>query len=336
MQQSANSNQPALPFERALLYLASRARARTPLGAGEYLVCLRHHARENYDKRLTVAVDCLSIYRQAFPEQYARSTAPAFSVQREHEFYKLVHTQCFPLVVDEQTDLLTYLEREPRFFLPFIPVRGLQRYEWLPGAFDYSEIDVPYQLALLLSAILPDEIGKTEGPITVGGLTFPADFPRPALPLGGLGWSLFVHALKTEDSPLAYLPAAFELITYKTGNTWLDMPRQVSYLGHAWSPERVAELAVMRAKADQYDIAMRKLHNWLREDLPTRLTRAVTLWNTASAREAEWGYEGLTGDEFMEAAVGRGLGVPMPNQMMALPPGELDRLWAGNERELYT
>jgi hypothetical protein len=327
-QQSATST-PQLSLERAALYLASRARARTPLGAGEYLACVRHHARENYDKRLNVAVDCLSIYRQAFPEQYARSTAPPFSVQREHEFYKLVHTQCFPLVVDEQTDLLTYLEREPRFFLPFIPVRGLQRYEWIPGAFDYAKIELPFQVALLLSGMLPDDLA--DEPIAIDGLGCPTDFPRPALPLGGLGWSLFVHALKTEDSPLAYLPAAFELVTYKTGNLWLDMPRQAGLLGHAWSPERVAELALMRAKADQYDIAMRKLHNWLREDLSARLTRAVTLWNTASAREAEWGYAGLTGDEFMEAAAGEGW-VPMPNQMMALPPGELDRLWAGSER----
>ena len=315
-----------LTLERASLYLASRARVRTPLGAAEYLDCLRHHQQENYDRRLQTALDCLAIYRSAFPDQYASSPALPFSIQREHEFYTIVDKRCFPLAVDDENELEDYLEREPRFFLPFIPVRGLQEIEWVEGGFNFAEIDLPYQLALLLSGWTDDG-----GPATVGGLRSAVDFPRPAPPLGGLGWSLFVHACRVDGSPLNLFPAAFGLVNYKTGNLWLDLPRHVGFLGQAWTAENVAKLTVERMQASQYDIAMRKLYNWLNEDTRARVTRAITLWNEASRKEAEWGLEGLVEEELMQAGMERFGWAPVGENMLALPDGEIERLWNGEE-----
>lgn len=326
----AVSNQ-SLTLSAARLYLASRARVRTPLGAAEYVECTRHHALATYEKRLNIALECLSIYRIAFPDQYARSSAPAFSMQREQEFYALVHTQCFPLYVDEETDLLTYLAREPRFFLPFIPMHGLQRHEWANERYNFDEVEIPCQLALLLGGMLPDNDRKTK---IAGSLWFPEDFPRPAPPLAGMGWSLFVHACKTEDGPLRFMPLAFNLVTYKTGNKWLDLPHQAGYAVQAWSAEAIAALTIMRNEADKYDIAMRQLHNWFIEDLRARVARVVKLWNDASQKEADMGFAGLTGLDFLEAGVEAGwapAGADLNGPMMAIPAGELDRIWNGRQ-----
>jgi len=314
--------QSNLALESAQMYLASRVRVRTPLGAGEYLECLRHHARETYDKRLSIALDCLSIYRQLFTEQYARSAAPPFSMQREHEFYRLVHTQCFPLHVDDETDLLTYLAREPRFFLPFIPLRGLQRHDWAAGTFEYEKLDLPYQLALIMME------GNNE-PVTL--LTKPPiTLPPTAPPLAAVGWSLFTNACKVAGGPLRFLPLAFNLINYKTGNMWLDLPRRAGYVVRAWSLETVSALTLMRVEAEKYDIAMRALHNWFHEDLAGCLGTAVKLWNDASQKERESGYEGMMTDELVDAGW-----LPLGNDLVAAPPGEMERVMGALHEQLY-
>jgi len=286
--------QRQLTLDMARVYLASRARVRTPLGAGDYLDCSHHYARDIYDKRILIALACLSIYRQLFPDQYARSAAPPFSTQREQEFYRLVHTHCFPLLVDDGEDVLTWIAREPRFFLPFIPIRGLQRYDWFMDGSHVKDFEIPYQLALLLSGALPDDVH------TIAGLCFPADFPEPAPPVAAVGWSLFLHACKVhEDSPLRFLPLAFHMVSHKTGNLWLDLPRHVGQAAYAWSPEEVARLTLMRVNADKFDIAVRALHNWFIEDLRARISRVIEIWNDAARKESEAGYGGMTAEDMV-------------------------------------
>lgn len=311
------STKETLTLEAATLYLASRVRVRTPLGASEYLNCVRRHARENYDRRVQVAIDCLSLYRQVFPFDYGRSPAPLYSTAREHEFYRLVHTHCFPLVVDEETDLFTYIEREPRFFLPFIPVRGLQRHDWSSGNFDYDSLDLPYQVALLL-------MGGNNQPVTLLG-RIPVKLPAPAPPLAVVGWSLFTNACRVDKSPLGYLPLAFDLINYKTGNIWLDLP-PIGYAGEPWSAEELARLTLDRMKADKYDIAMRTLHNWFMQHPESLIGHAINLWNDASQKEREFGYEGMMTDDLADAgwaAIG--------NDMVVIPRDEFQRMFVEEE-----
>lgn len=319
MTQHSELSTPNLSLDGATLYLASRARVRTPLGAGEYLHCVRHHARSEYDERVKLAVDCCNLYRQIFPRDYARSPAAPFSIAREHEFYRLVNAQCFPLLVDvdEETDLLTYLEREPRFFLPFIPIRGMQKHHWQAGRYDFDSLDLPYQLAMLLST------GDGQ-PVTIKGES-PVELPPVAPPLAVVGWSLFKHSCRVSESPLQYLPLAFNLINYQTGNIWLDLP-PIGYAGEAWSAEQIARLTLNRMQADKYEISMRILHNWFMADPAGRLRHAIELWNDASRKEQESGYEGMNTDDLADAGWGRLEGGP-GGDMVVIPPDQYRQLY---------
>lgn len=280
------ANRELLSQSRASFYLASRVRMHTPLGAAEFLECRREHRINYYQARVQTALTCLGIYREFFKEEYQRSSAPFFSTQREHEFYRLVHTRLFPLFIGEEETILERLDREPTFFLPYIPVMGLQQHHWEGGCFNFWEIELCFQLAQVLG-----------GNTGAGGKGWQAlamhyglhAVAEPAPPLAVVGWDLFCHSCKVQDSPLKYLPLAFNMIGYRTGNIWLDSEG----IALPWSPQRVAQLAMMREQASVGEIAILKLDWWLREDPQSRIARVVELWNDASEKERESGYGGM-------------------------------------------
>ncbi|HEX8708846.1 MAG TPA: hypothetical protein VF723_11430 [Pyrinomonadaceae bacterium] len=285
----------SMGLEKARLYLATRARVRTPLGAAELLGRTADHGRETYDKRVQVAVEVLSIYREIFPEEWRRSGSPAFSTQREHEFYRLVHAKLFPLLLSEDTDLETHMRREPNFFLPFIPMRGTQRHTWADGRFDFREIEIEFKLAQVLSGYTGAGGPGWQALRLMYGIE---GVEAPAPPLGSVGWQLFTYSCAVEETPLKYLPLAFNMISYRTGNPWLDLP-QIGYAGFDWSREEVARLAFARHQADDLNLTCKALGVWLEEAPAGRIARAVELWNRAALTEKEYGYEGMSGADLI-------------------------------------
>ncbi len=283
------ANRELLSLGRARIYLGSRARTRTPLGAIECLAVMGAPEGENYDKRVRLALDCIEIYRELFPEEYARSSAPHFSTQREHEFYRLVHTRLFPLLFNQEVDTLTLLEREPLFFLPFIPLRGIQRHIWGGGQFHFWEIETVFRLAQVLSFGTGAGGRGWEALRLAYGLD---DELKPAPPLAAVGWSLFRYSCAVEESPLRFLPYAFELITYKTGNPWLDLP-QIGFVGFEWSSKEIMRLALQWREANSIVLGVETLDQWLAGDPKQRLSRAIELWNDAAVKEREAGAVGL-------------------------------------------
>jgi hypothetical protein len=311
------ANRELLSLDRARVYLGSRARVRTPLGASEFLGVCASHDRETYDKRVRIALDCLELYRILFPEEYARSHTPLFSTQREHEFYRLVHRHLFPLLLSEDVDIETHLQREPNFFLPFIPMRGTQRHIWAGGCFHFQQIETVFKVAQVLSWMT--------GAGGRGWMALKMYFglhgiPEPAPPLAAVGWSLFVYSCSVEGAPLSYLPLAFHMISYRTGNPWLDLP-QIGYVGFEWSGEKIAELVAAQEQADEINAKIAELDKWLDADPVPRIGRIVELWNSA-ARAAE--LSGFAGAQlppgqvarfnFPEAAIREVYGEAMPLQ----------------------
>jgi hypothetical protein len=274
------------------LYLAGRIRTRTPLGAAEYLdVALTD--RESYDKRCRVALNAMEIYRASFPEEWANSTSPYLSTQREQELYRLVDANLFPLLLSETVDIETHIRREPQFFLPFIPMRGIQRHTWIGGQFHFWEIESAFRIAQVL-ARMTGAGGEGWSALCLNhGI---AREPAPAKPLAAVGWSLFSYSCHVEDSPLRYFPIAFHMINYKTGNPWLDLP-QVGFFGFQWSLEKIMELHLAMVDANRFGDAIVELSKWFDEDPPARIRRAVELWNDAASKEGAAGAEGLYIDE---------------------------------------
>lgn len=281
----------SIGLEQAKLYLATRIRTRTPLGAAEYLdVALTD--RGSYDKWLEVALNCMEIYRGLFPEEWGHSTSPYLSTQREQELYRLVNDGLFPLMVSESDDVEAFIRQSPQFRLQFIPMRGLQRHLWMGGRFNVGEIETAFRVAAVLAK-------QFEGGESWSVLRTHYDLqqvPEPADPLAAVGWSLFVYSCQVEDSPLCYLPMAFNMISYKTGNPWLDLP-PVGLCGFAWSLEKIIELSIGMVRAQQIGEDIVELSTWLEEDPAPRIARVVELWNDAASKEVAAGGEGLIHDE---------------------------------------
>lgn len=304
------ANRDILSIERARLYLAGRLRVRTPRGAAEFLTFMKAGERDGYNGRLSLALDCLEIYRDLFSEEYARSTAPLFSQQREHEFYRLVHTKLFPLRIDDSEDLLSVLDREPRLLLPFIPVSGLQKHIWDGGCFHFCQIELCYRVAQVLSGKTGADGSGWKALAVYYGL--PGTL-SPSRALACVGWSLFADACAIAGPPLQYLPLAFNMISCATGNVWLDTPL-LGCLPVEWTKQQVARLALMRQQADQAFIAIRVLNQWMEEDPPARITQIVELWNDAYAKEQDSGYGGMLVHDLVEAGA-----MPLGPDLVALP-----------------
>jgi hypothetical protein len=271
-----------LSLDRARILLGTRARVISPLGASEFLGSVAAHDRLTYDKRVRLALDVCEIYRERFPDDYAASLSPDFSTSREQEFYRLVHDNLFPLRLSEDTDLWQQIEDEPNFFLPFIPVKGIQRHMWAGGCFNFQEIETCFKVAQVLSWYTGAGGRGWEALSLMFGL--PKD-PSPAPPLNGWGWSHFLHSCRVDESPIRYLPLAFHFISYKTGNVWLDLP-QIGYVGFEWSPEKVSELAEGIVQVREMEAKINDLNAWLDADPAARISRSVELWNRASEIEA--------------------------------------------------
>jgi len=324
---------------RATTFLVGRMRTRTPLGAAEYLEALSplpamrglaspqfigsFDWQKVYEARLHLAADLMAIYGALLPEHYARSTAPLYSTQREHEFYLLIHgaDNFFPLVVDPEIELAEVLERDPGFCLPMIPVRGMQIYSWAPGRFELEDIPIPFQLAVTLGWVAKDN-AAWKWMVERYGLDELNDFEgieTPAPPLASIGWTQFVYSCRVEGEPLKWLPMAFDMISYKTGNVWLDLPPGYGQVGFKWSLQQMAGLSIRWAKARYTAIAMTTLHNWFLEDPQTRIAAAIHLWNEAARVEIQSGLAGMLPEDLIEAGIGRPAGIDHRGQLVALP-----------------
>jgi hypothetical protein len=319
-------------LQRSLVYLVTRARTRTPLGAAEFLTASDMHGRDTYDKRVCVALDVCGLYRDLFPAEYEASCAPPFSTQREHEFYRLVQANLFPLLLSEEVPLETHLRREPNFFLPFIPLRGTQPHMWAGGCFNFQQIETSFKLAQVLSWWTGANGPGWHAVCLLFGLK---DCPVPAPPVAAVGWTLFTYSCAVEESPLKYLPLAFNMIAYKTGNPWLDFP-PVGYAGWEWSHEQVTKLTRAWQQAGKMTACLKALDEWIEADPQPRIARAIELWNKAAEVELRSGHAGeyiehgtfaqtqLPGDVINEVYGEEGvpmLGAPIEQQMAALTGG---------------
>ncbi|HEX8773732.1 MAG TPA: hypothetical protein VF735_08975 [Pyrinomonadaceae bacterium] len=291
-----------LSLDRASTYLAGRARVRTPLGAAEFIGVAATHGQLTYDKRVHIALRVMSIFRESFPEEYARSQAPLYSTEREHEFYRLVNKRLFPLCLsaDLEDELESNIASDPYFFLEYIPVRGTQQHNWLGGCCPFQKLQTVFKVVLVLSGHSPD--GWT-ALARHYGLTQEA-----SPPLAAYGWTHFLYSCAVEETPLRHLPLAFHMVCYKTGNPWLDLPTQAGRAGFEWTHENVAWLLYKRAEAEAMNYRVGELDRWLDEDAGPRIARAVELWNEAAALERESGFEGMLDTEIFTALMGRAEG----------------------------
>jgi hypothetical protein len=268
-------------FDGAVAYLAGHVRTQTPLGAAEYLELKTQGAPGLYAERLELAVSLCDLYRTIFRDKYALSGAPLYSLQREQEFYLLVNRHCFPL----GERLEETIKEFPTFFMPCIVIEGQQTHDWRQGRYQLSECETVYKLAQVLSE-RGGGYGRA-GLIAEFGLELS---PRP--PLTIVGWELFRYSCTVDESPLRYLPLAFEVTNYSTGCVWLDLPPGTPR-GFDWNPKSLFQLINERRRAVEIITCVNECDDWLNEDPRARITHAIELWNKAAEVEASSKYTGL-------------------------------------------
>jgi hypothetical protein len=283
-----------LNLGRAQAYLAGRLRARTALGAVEYLELNTLFGRETYEQRLEIAVKACDLYRLLFPRQFAASQTPPYSLAREQELYLLVDRHLFPLCsVIAEYSVEEAVRANPQFFLPAMSVRSMQKHAWGPGAFDWRRVETVYMLAQALSR-RADAAGSDRWPAFA--LMHGLDCPAPAPPLCAVGWQLFSYACAVEETPLRWLPSAFHVTNYSTKSVFLDLPPKGS-VAFDWEPAEVAKLLAHRQLAERILAEVAACDEWLDGDPRARIARAVELWNRAAEVEAQSGYEGVLAGE---------------------------------------
>jgi hypothetical protein len=167
------------------------------------------------------------------------------------------------------------VEADPEFFWPFIPVKGTQQHDWINGCCEFENLQTVFKLVLVLSGMESErwrDLGIRRA---------------PAPPLEALRWTHFVYACAVDVTPLRYLPLAFNLVFYKTGNAWLDVPREASF-GFEWSAENVAKLFLARRQAEEINLNVLTLNRWLVENR-SEVLRVVEMWNRAAEMERQDG-----------------------------------------------
>jgi hypothetical protein len=277
-------------LEQARLALATRARVRTPLGAVEFLAQTDLHGRDTYDKRVVFALESVELYREYFPDEHAASQAPPFSTQAEQEFLRLVDAKLFPLILNVGRSLEREIREEPSIFLPFIPLRGVQAHHWCDGDFDWRRIETPFKVAQVLSWMTGAGGRGWQALKHYFGL----DCPEPRAPTyGAVGWSLFVFSCATDETPLRYMPQAFNYISYKTGNPWLDIPQCRGCVTCPWSSKSMANLHVAWLGVQKLGAQITELAEWFDADPRGRIARVIELWNKSLEAEVETGFEGV-------------------------------------------
>ena len=264
-----------LSHERAIQHLVGRMFVRTPLGAAEHLKATTNYGERvtsegklDWEARVDLAYDLAELHRTLFPQEYARSSAPLYSTLREQEFYRLVNQHLFPLPVEG-------LYRKPAGFLPVIPIKGTQPHDWIDGCCPFEELQLVFRLTLSLARMLPNPDGWE----TLGLAK------EPANPLTRYPWSWFVRQCRFELTPLRDWPLAFYLVSYKTGNVWLDtLPGTAAMV--EWSGKSIATLLMQKWDAEQKNLRVLGLDCWLKES-HANVEAAVELWNRASEKTRE-------------------------------------------------
>jgi hypothetical protein len=209
----------------------------------------------------------LQLYQIFFPEQFAhshQSVAPGLDnatgyADREREFFALVNMHLFPVALPED-----YLPRGERF--SEIPVLT-QAVEWFSDE-EFSQLPRPVQVFVALVGGMDAMDWNTivpSAPAILNGVRDMQHFRRLCRRAGGV----------FTDAPLG-----LDMLSYSTGNLFLDSTSEMETPSVAWDADAVHFLtAEWRAAKKLLDRFNRLVDRF--EQNPGALVRMTELWNRA-------------------------------------------------------
>lgn len=207
----------------------------------------------------------LTLYRQYFPTEFARSranSAPPLTradgyADRELEFLELINTRLFPIARPDD-----YLAPNERFdYIPFLECSV----EWFSEE-DLAQLRVPLQVFICLSyeADLSDELLPD----------------APAIQPGPRDWERFHRLCRRAGGIFTDARLGLDVVSHSTGNVFFDSTSEMGSDRHMWGPEELAFLTAEWQRASELQARLGRLVERFERE-PAALVRLVTLWNRA-------------------------------------------------------
>lgn len=272
---------PELLNANEVIYdLQKRIFINNPHGA----ICSLQFNEQDLRERVEFSVSICKLYQKMYPRKHRNSIYPQFSPQMEREFYRVVSTMCFPI------DFSPYEIYGDGWLYAFIPVRSIQKWDWLTVDFEFDELPLMFQLALALCHTHKDSSGcrneHHKGFFTQFlkryGLE---DFP--IVPSEDIDQRKLMDAYEDSNNECNALPLTLAFVNYKTHNIWLDAhPVMRAHLDFPWTEENLLRLAHDYKQAMILCMKIELFNDWLEKDPEENLRLSIMFWNSCK-KESE-------------------------------------------------
>ncbi|MDV2994851.1 MAG: hypothetical protein N4J56_004505 [Chroococcidiopsis sp. SAG 2025] len=217
-----------------------------------------------YLEELNQKIVLLSLYKQLFPVEWARSKASLLQrsqtevyCDRELEFLGLVNERLFPL--DNWEDSI---QRSAE-----IPIYPQTASVW---EVDLEDLTLGEQF---LISLVGEGYSREQWQELFG-------FTPTHLATGDeIDWEQLEKLSRSAVEPLAYLYDAISMLDRSTGCIWLDITYE-TYVSYPWTKEVLLELAREWQVAQQYLLRQQQFEEWIEFSVIHR-QETVKLWNSA-------------------------------------------------------
>jgi hypothetical protein len=223
-----------------------------------------------YLRRLRDSVEVLEVYRQVFPGQFTASTASLFDpdhewpdyTAREGEFLRLLgRLEWLPV---READEWEYFAERYRG----IPVIPIQYSQWCCGDFEIDDLPPCYYLGYCVLNEYWD--GPRER----------YDLKESDLNFGSkIDFMRFDQKLSREPDALRLLPAITDLMSYRTGNPFLDSSSCNPPDYYEWTAKNLKRLGTEYKRANYLLRAVWSLDDLIEADPAAVYRRVRDLWN---------------------------------------------------------
>jgi hypothetical protein len=243
---------------------------------------LRQVSHRNFDEeleyleRLKESSEVLEVYRQLFPGQFSTSDASLYEpdhewakyTAREGEFLRLLRRlEWLPIQQADEWEMF-----EERYH--GVPVIALQGGEWCCGGYEPDQLSPGYHLGF---CVLNE---YWEGAAERYGLK------ETDLDFGGhVDFKLFDERLSKERDALRFLPVTTDLMSYATGNPFLDASCCNYPDYYPWTAKNVRRLATEYKRANYLLRAVWELDDLVEADPGKVYRRVRDLWNQSLKKE---------------------------------------------------
>lgn len=248
------------------------------LRAVEWLGHARNHSATSaldYLEQLRSSTAILDAYRRMFPALWACSAAPTSGYDdkypahspREGEFLRIMSRHYFYLPEDDG-----WMDEEQHY--DSIPVTPMQGDSWCCGDFEVDNLRACFHVTIGLN-------GGTEYWEHVAA-RYGLD-PGEQKPVAEIDYFRYKELCQAEPTALKHLPFALDLMSYDTGNVWLDNSFCQPQTYYPWTVPNILKLSREFKEARRAYDKMDELDRYLDNNPQEAVPRALELWN-ASAR----------------------------------------------------